>query len=208
MATILLAIKPPTTQIRQAKYVSSINKIMTPKEADCFRALTRWKRSHLRQRLKRVLQPRSRFFTYIKQARPLGKLIIGAFFLLILPLLLLIWAFNIARIFLMFPFQYLSTYIKPRGLRPPGERNIKGVHYQFALHIDLPPRLYVQCVDDWVRILYGPEKLPKYSLSSYLDSNNFLLRKVAYEEDIAMYNLLKSQISNAREDLSQDLGHY
>lgn len=186
----------------------SLNKVMTTQEAECFRALRRWQRAYLKQKLVRAIFPRPAFLRSFVKAKLAGKVLIMCLALVLSPILIVLWLLNILRMFLCFPFLFLFSFMKPRNLRAPGERNIKGVHYQFARHINLPPALYIRCVDDWVRILYGHEKLPKYSLASYLDADYLLRRQVAYEDDASVQNLLKTQISNAREDLSRDLGHY
>lgn len=181
---------------------------MTQKEAECFRAVRRWQRAYMRQRLMQAIFPHLPFIALLKKTSVIGKVLIIVMACILSPLLILIWIIKALAALITFPFSIISSYIKPTGLRAPGERNIKGVHYQFARHIHLPPELYIKCVDDWVRILYGEDKLPKYSLASYLDTDYLLRRRIAYEEDATMQNLLKTQISNAREDLSRDLGHY
>ena len=188
--------------------MASLNKVMTQQEAECFLALRRWQRVYQKQRLRRAIFPHPPFLKILSNTNLLGKCMVIFFAIFLSPLLLLIWILNALRAIVVFPFMLLSSYSKPAGLRAPGERNIKGLHYQFSKHINLPPELYVKCIDDWVRILYGPSKLPKHSLANYLDSDYLLRRRVAYEEDSSMKQLLKTQISNAREDLSRDLGCY
>ena len=181
---------------------------MTPKEAECFRALQRWRRCHLSQNFKKAFTPKAPLSQAYKTANGFNKFIINLIYLVFLPLLVLFWLLNILRGVVTYPILILLTRITPRDIRAPGERNIKGVHYQFAQHTQLPPELYVRCVDDWVRILYGADKLPKYSLANYLDADYLVRRRVAYADDQTLHSLVKKQISNAREDLSRDLGHY
>lgn len=181
---------------------------MTRKEAECFRALRRWQRAYLRKKLKYALIPRLPFKKRYERNGVIGKCSLFIFSIFLFPIFFLFWLARVIRASVIFPFLTLSTYFKPSDLRAPGERNLKGVHYQFARHIDLPPDLYVQCVDDWVRALYGYEKLPKYSLSNYLDAEYLKRRQLAYDDDASLRSLIASQISNAREDLSRDLGHY
>lgn len=181
---------------------------MTHKEAECFRALRHWQRVYFRRRFACALKPRIPFYRYIRKSNTLGKCVLLFLIVMLSPVFFALWLLNILRALLVLPFVLIGSYIKPPDLRPPGERNIKGVHYQFARHIDLPPDLYIQCVDDWVSILYGQTKLPQFSLAKYLDADYLMRRGMSYENDASLRELIKTQISNAREDLSRDLGHY
>ena len=181
---------------------------MTHKEAECFRALQRWHRVNLRYRFYRAFFPKPAILRYFGQANTLGKIVAILLMIVFSPLLILIWLLGIARAILQFPIIYALTFFTPFGLRAPGERNIKGVHYQFSRHIELPPNLYIKCVDEWVAILYGHEKLPQFSITEYLNTDYISRRKVAFEDESYIEEIIQSQISNAREELSQDLGHY
>jgi len=186
----------------------SLRKVMTQKEAECFRAVRKWQRAYLRQRLGQAIFPRPPFINLFRKTHMLGKFLMIILMIVLLPVLIVIWIVRALISLLIFPFMVISTYIRPYALRAPGERNIRGVHYQFARHINLTPELYIKCVDDWVSVLYGPEKLPEYSLATYLDASYALQKRIVHEDDAALNSLLKTQISNAREDLSRDLGNY
>lgn len=186
----------------------SLKKVMTEKEAQCFWALRRWQRAYLKRRFVDTLKPQVPFASTFVKANIAGKLLLGLVITLLLPLIVLVWLIKLVIFSVLMPFLILVSYFRPPGLRAPGERNLKGVHYQFARHINLPPDLYIRCVDEWVAILYGREKLPRFSLANYLDADYMMRRQIAYAKDSSLQQLLKTQISNAREDLSRDLGHY
>lgn len=188
--------------------MKSLNKVMTHKEAECFRSLRKWQRVYLKQRFITAFIPRFRFIHTLKHTHAYVKALGYTLAALLSPLLISLWLLRILKAAIFFPVFYLATFAKPFGLHAPGERNIKGVHYQFARHIELPPELYLKCVDDWVRILYGPEKLPTYSITHYLNADYLLRTQTSYQDKLAMRDLIQRQISNAREELSNDLGHY
>ncbi|WP_096085555.1 hypothetical protein [Agaribacterium haliotis] len=181
---------------------------MTSKEAQCFRCLRRWQRIWIWQQFKQRLVPTPLFKQSLSQAGGLNKLLPLLMLILSSPLWLSWWLIRLFFFLLHLPWTLSLSLIRPPGLRAPGERNIKGLHYQFAPYISLPPELYIRCVDDWVCILYGADKLPKYSLSTYLDAEYLLHRRLGLKANKDLDRLILSQISNAREDLSRDLGHY
>jgi len=181
---------------------------MTQPEAECFLALKRWQRECLRLRLNDSLKPPFFMGRLFARGKLIGKLFIVVLNIALLPLLILWWCLSILKaIFFIQPSIWL-TYAKPRNIRGPGERNIKGIHYQFASHIELPIEMYIACVNEWTALLYGSDKLPKYRLENYLDNDYLERRKVAHNADPLIEQMLKTQISNAREELSRDLGHY
>ena len=186
----------------------ALNKVMTHNEAECFRALRRWQRTYLKGELKKAFIPKIPFGQQLRESGLLVKFLCLLVIVILLPLVTLFWLLNLFRGLLLFPIQILLSHFKPPGLRAPGERNIQGVHNQFARHIELPPELYLKCLDDWVGILYGPDKLPEYSISRYLDSHYLLHRTMTHGSDPSIGNLLSTQISGAREELSRSLGHY
>ncbi len=181
---------------------------MTRSEAECFRALRRWRRQYLHGKLKQSFRPKIPFNKQRQSASFIGRSTIFLILVLLAPLLALYWLIGSLRGLVIYPAKILLTHVKPPGLRAPGERNIQGVHYQFARHIELPPELYLKCLDEWVAILYGKEKLPKFSINQYLDTKYLLQRRVNNAKDRYLNDLLINQISNAREELSRDLGYY
>ncbi|WP_370980610.1 hypothetical protein [Agaribacterium sp. ZY112] len=181
---------------------------MTKQEALCFHALRRWQRVHIWQDFKASLHPKALFAERLSKQTGCIRLMTLALMLLSAPLWLAWGLFHITLSSLALGPELLATYINPPGLRAPGERNIKGLHYQFARYIHLPPDLYIRCVDDWVAILYGPDKWPRYSLKHYLNTDYLYHRRVGLPDNDDLQALVQSQISNAREELSNDLGHY
>ena len=186
----------------------ALKKVMTHKEAECFRSIRRWQRVYWVQLIGWSLLPHPPLSSEFKQAGFGGKFLISLLILLLSPVVLILWLINILKAVLLYPLKILLSYFKPIGLRGPGERNIQGIHNQFARYIDLPPELYVKCLDEWVAILYGTDKLPKFSLSSYMNTDFIHENTGKVARQNGLHNLIKTQIGSAREELSRDLGHY
>jgi hypothetical protein len=181
---------------------------MTQQEAECYRAMKRWQRKHLKNQMRRSFLPRFLFPALFVRGRFLGKTFITLLNILALPLILIWWCIRILKAVIFYPVCIALSYNKPKGLHGPGERNIKGIHYQFASHVELPHDLYIDCVNEWISLLYGADKLPKYQLENYLDKDYLQRRNIAQPTDPILDQILATQISNAREELSRDLGHY
>lgn len=176
---------------------------MTLAEAQCFSTAKTWQRRYLRRRLVEVLVPRA---PAIIEALP--ALLRWLCYALLAPLLIALWLIKIVLALIFFPFQLLFSYIKPRALRPPGERNIQGIHYSFSRFCDLPPDYYLKCIDDWTKILYGEDKLPQFSIKQYMDADHLLRPEILNSRDAGVIEHLYQQINHAREELSRELGHY
>ena len=181
---------------------------MTEKEAECFLAMKRWQRKCLQRQMFACFSPPIFMHSLFRQAHLVGKSIVLIVNLLLLPLLLVWWCLRILKGLLFFPLLILFTYTKPTKLRGPGERNIKGLHYQFASDIEFPLDVYIECVNEWTTLLYGSDKLPEYGLENYLGDDYLQRSKEGVAKDELLSQIMKTQISNAREELSRDLGHY
>lgn len=180
---------------------------MTKEETQCYKRLQFWRRVHARQQFLLAFKPQLPWSGLYLNTHIFGKLVLIIFTLALSPILLLIWLLQVLKAILVFPINLFETLAPPKGLRGPGERTLRGMHYQFASHFYLPPDLYVKCVNDWVEVLYGPEQLPKYALSSYLGDWE---KPYGHDgiRDTQTLELTQFQISRAREDLSRDLGNY
>jgi hypothetical protein len=180
---------------------------MTKEEAQCFKRLQYWKRKQAWRQLLVAFKPQLPWSGLYLNTHLLGKSVLILLTVLLSPLLVLIWMLQVLRALLVFPVNLIEGFMPPRGLRGPGERTLRGMHYQFASHSNLAPDLYINCVNDWVKILYGPEQLPKYALSSYLHTweigHSQWSKRSANDIETTQF-----QISRAREDLSRDLGNY
>jgi len=181
---------------------------MTEKEAECYLAMKRWQRMHLKKQMSASFLPKFPLFNLFQRSGAVGKLVICLVNIIVLPFTLLWWCIRIFNGLFFYPLWIALTHIKPKSLRGPGERNIKGLHYQFASHIELPIDTYISCVNEWTSLLYGADKLPKYRLENYLDEDYLQRRNATQGSDPLIEQMLKTQISNAREELSRDLGHY
>lgn len=181
---------------------------MTQKEAECYLATKKWQREFLRRQMSSMFVPRFPFAAAFRSGKIFGKALIILVNIFILPFTILWWCFRFLKGIFFYPLAILFSHAKPKNLRGPGERNIKGIHYQFASHIELPTSMYIACVNEWTGLLYGADKLPKYRFENYLSADYLQRKKTVADDDALLEQILKAQISNAREELSRDLGHY
>ena len=181
---------------------------MTQKEAECYLVMKKWQRVHLRHQMWESFIPKFPFSRMFAACGWLGKITILLCNSVVLPFTLIWWCFRILKGLIFYPICISLSHLKPKNLRGPGERNIKGIHYQFASHAELPIELYIACVNEWTSILYGQDKLPGHKLENYLDTDYLDRRNSLQDAEPIVEQILKTQISNAREELSRDLGHY
>jgi len=188
--------------------VSKLKNQMTPQEAECYAAMQRWQRRFLKQRFQEHFNVPFFMKPLFHRGSFAGKLFIVLFNIILLPLVFLFWVFRILKaVFFLLPAMCF-TREAPKNMRGPGERNLKGIHYHFASHVDLPIDMYIACVNEWTVSLYGCDKLPQFRFENYLDRDFLEKRKSLTETDPLIEQMLKTQISNAREELSRDLGYY
>lgn len=172
----------------------------------CFQAAMKWQRKELQQELFRSLSLRLPYIGYFRNKNVLVKLVYSAIMLALIPLLTVLWLVNAALHMLFFPYRYWAAYVKPRNLKGPGERNIQGVHNAFTKHLNLSPELHIQCVNDWVGILYGEEALRGNRMENYVDVSKFKQQRAFTPSTTTAQ--LRSTLTIARETLSQNLGCY
>ena len=188
--------------------MSISQRVMSPAEAQCFKRLRQWQRVYLCQRLQAAFVPSLPWQQTLCKTHLGGKLLLILFTVVASPVLILLWCLRILRALLVYPFIFIASFFKPFTLKSPGERTIRGMYYQFNIYAQLPPHLHVRCIDDWVSILYGADKLEKYALSTYLGSITSQLNSKELKHNQSMREIVQVQISQAREQLSQDLGNY
>jgi len=180
---------------------------MTEQEAKCFKALRHWQRAFFTNDFLKMVLSKPTFVRTYEEGSVSSKIKIVILFIVLLPILLFIWIYKIIKYLFIFSFKYLNTFRTPNKLRPPGERNINGIHNQFNPYMTLPPTFYIKCIDSWIAILYGKEKLSEFSLDHYLDTD-FLFNQYEYAQTNEEKSLLINQVHEARSELSQELGHY
>lgn len=176
---------------------------MTEAEEACFRAARELQREEILSQFQQQLRPVLPFFKYAKyQSLPI-RIIYFLLILIVLPLLLLIWIVRIALNLIQLPFHYGATYFLPKDFRPPGERNIQGMHSAFTPYVNLSPIHYIECFNTWIKLLYGEQAALEYQLENYFDVK-LLREKPVGDEAIHLRNSLRI----ARERISRELGHY
>ena len=176
---------------------------MTAAEAQCFRAARARQRRMLWRSLARSFVPRSPLT--VRGLSVATRVLLTA---VLLPGIVVWWLLFAFAHLLWIPLRVVATYIRPRALRSPGERNLQGMHYSYSRFFDLPPDEYLKCVDDWTQLLYGAQKLPEYSIKNYLDYEHLFREEILSSRDKGVTEYLHQQIKSAREDLSRDLGYY
>ncbi|GAB1259789.1 hypothetical protein [Aurantivibrio plasticivorans] len=108
-----------------------------------------------------------------------------------------------------FPFRYFSTFVIPGDLAAPGEKSLVGIHNAFAKYNTLGVDDYVDCMNEWITVLFGKDALEKHNLSGYLEAEVSRLRiERKHQADSEFAPTVRSLLANRRERLSRALGHY
>jgi hypothetical protein len=138
------------------------------------------------------------------------KLIQLLIILAVWPMLLIGALLQMLAKWLWFPARFLATFFTPKTLHAPGEKSLLGLHNAFVSasvsSVSLSDALYIDCIDEWVEQLYGPEVAAKRSLSVYLRQLEDERRGLTLEVNLEAS--LRDELAVARERLSRDLGHY
>ncbi len=122
--------------------------------------------------------------------------------------LLALWGLSLYLLgLLLFPFQFIRTWIVPENLRAPGEKTLTGIHNAFTPMLEFDQADYVECINGWVAILFGENVALDKNLSTYLLDVSSQRRDIDPRTG-AVAEGLRSNLSVAREYLSRDLGHY
>lgn len=191
--------------------MSRLVSMLTPKERNCLDFAL-----HLRQR---ALRRRLTSFRSVFWPRPLRNLawsevrwrrfLQGLCLTLIWPLFFLGGLLRYLWSLVSFPFRYYRTLVLPKGIRSPGEKTLLGMDNAFKPVLVLNERDYIECVDQWVEILFGAATAREKSLTVYLSSVSAercaILGVDACESNDSGF---RSEIRIAKQRLSRDLGHY
>ena len=178
--------------------------IMTLAEKACFDAARGLQREEILSNFKWAFLPTLPLYKDAMRHSVPTRFIYFSVLLVGLPLILLFWFIQLVFTILIFPYRYLSTFFLPPGFKPPGERNIQGMHTAFSKYVDLSTERYVKCVNKWIKILYGKKAAKQYQLQRYFDS------RLLEQDDPGgvTANHLRNSLRLAREKVSKELGHY
>lgn len=125
-----------------------------------------------------------------------------------LPLLLLWHSLKVIYGVGLFPFRYIATFVPPRDLSSPGEKNIQGLHHHFSGYLQLSGSDYIECVNKWVIALYGTEKAKYHNFARYLHDERRRLQEQGINDPAFLSVTVRNQTSVARSRLSRELGNY
>ncbi len=175
------------------------------REKACYAALKRWYRKQLFDEWRRALTPQ--FYPEKPQETMtfLGQATYLFFTFFLLPFSIVVWVLSFVYESVRYPTLLLTTIFPPKSYSV-GERNIQGVHNTFVQYASLTPDNYIQCVDEWISILYGHEVLKACSFSDCIDHS--LIRKMRGLYSGDMDEHFGRIFSNARERFSKKNGNY
>lgn len=184
--------------------MSGKSPLMTKAEEQCFKAARKLQRRDVLDRLRNALLPTLPLLREAMQHSASTRFVYFSLMLVGLPLILVFWLVRLAFTLILFPYRYFSTYFLPPGFKPPGERNIQGMHSAWSRYLNLSTRRYVKCINVWAKILYGKERAKEYALEKYFDTTLLEQSDVGGQ---AAYHL-RSSLRAAREQVSKKLGYY
>lgn len=128
-------------------------------------------------------------------------------FVVLVPFLVLWNLLSYVVKLLRFPVLWCATYLVPRGLVPPGEKNIVGMHNAFGRYLNVNLANYTECVEQWVKLLYGEEQAQQYSFNDTLWCQLEGVSGVTPQTSINDI-VIRRYLAAARETLSKKLGYY
>ena len=84
------------------------------------------------------------------------------------------------------------------------------MHNAFSRYFRFNLENHVDCIDDWVRVLYGPELQQDNNLSRELSFEKNRLSNLGgrWDQNLDDNGHLKNFVNHRREQLSRRLGHY
>ncbi|WP_439134922.1 hypothetical protein [Pseudomaricurvus sp.] len=186
--------------------------LLAPEEMRCYQYAQNLRQRALKRRLgsiKRIVWPRL--------VRELSwsevhwrRILQGVCLALVWPLIILGGLIHYLWNLMVFPFLYFQTLSLPKGLKAPGEKTLMGMNNAFQPVLTLNERDYIECLDQWVVILFGADVSKEKSLSIYLSTVAGERRATLGSAEVAnsCENGLRSNLFIARQRLSRDLGHY
>jgi len=184
--------------------MSTKTPLMTPAETACFKTARALQREDLLHELKWAFIPTLPLYTDAIQRSFSTQIVYFSIVLAGLPIILLFRLIRILFTVLLFPYRYLSTYRLPGDFKPPGERNIQGMHTAFSKYVNLSTLRYVSCINRWIKILYGEKAAKNYKLQDYFDTR--LLKE--HDLGVNAADHLRDSLRQARENISRKLGYY
>ena len=200
----------------QREYRSAIRKLgkhgvlLSRSEFACFHIARRYQRHTLRRQvlaLDHLLWPRA-LDRLRWSSSPLRRCGQGLVLAVSLPFIVIGQLLGRLLGLLLFPFRYARTFAIPRGLAAPGEKTLVGIHNAFARFFDLPPEAYINCVDEWIRALYGCERSLREYLSATVVAEGVAESAAEGTAETDLSPSMRSYIAVARERLSKELGNY
>lgn len=111
-------------------------------------------------------------------------------------------------LWMLFPFRFIGTFLPPRGFNAPGEKTLQGIHNQFTPYFGLQGRDYIECINRWVKVLYGLDKAKYHNFARYLHQERRRLKDQGVNDPSFLAVTYRNQLSAARQRLSNDLGNY
>ncbi len=181
---------------------------MSTEEAQCFLAAREWQRRSLNRELKQSLIPSLPYYKRVKNTGVRNILIYALIITLLAPILLIVFFIDAIIAIGFFPFRRFATFKIPESLKAPGEGNIQGIHNAFIAHFDLPPDYYVNCVNEWAKILYAKRTKDLKRMQDFLDFKQLNQIHHFDKPNSEITSQLRVAINYAREQLSQSLGSY
>ncbi len=196
----------PDSTLRPHKKVGAKNVLLTEPEYQCYQQVKKIQRRQLIQDL--IAPEHLAWIQRLSWARSgLGLVLQLIIFIPLLPFIivwgLLGYLFSVVK----FPFLWISTFRTPSNLSAPGEKNLVGMHNALGRYLSVSVDNYIDCVDCWIRYLYGSEKAVKQNFRQTLspiliDTLNITLETKMDDAVVRRY------LAQAREQLSKKLGHY
>lgn len=182
--------------------------LLTQAELKCLQLAVTYQRRSFIGALFVLIGPLRRLLLLSRQwpPNPLRAALQLLLLLSLLPLFGVLQCLISALRLLFLPLRLMLTCWLPKGIVAPGEKNLSGMHNAFARHFQLTETAYVDCFDAWIAVLYSERVVAGCSLRAELSRERLRIRESGGDADSSLY--LKSFIAQARERLSQKLGHY
>lgn len=187
--------------------------LLTSEELQCFEVVRYYQRKVLVSKLiKSDFEAIKRSISHVGwSGTPLVLVAQWVVLILIMPFLLLWLLIRFLVASVLFPFRYFQTYLIPKDLAAPGEKSLAGVHNAFSRYMNLDVASYVDCANEWVRILYGDEALKNFNLNDLLteEIQRLGIGDAAKNEQKKLFTPeVRTLLAASREKLSRELGHY
>ena len=185
---------------------------MTSYEKHCFAIMKNWKRRAIWRSFKYRVRPALPAKDALRNSGVVIHTLYIFFLIAFSPLIVLWWLLRALLGLIILPIEYLRTLRSVKNLHAPGERNIQGVHNAFAKYFDLPIDLYLNCIDEWIYILYPDRVVNDLTTSAEaknIGTRNIGTRKIETKKDPSIKQHIDPQIIDYREEIeTQDQGFH